>query len=815
MNCNITLRIIKLISFLIFLAPVLTTQINAQSLQQELQRGGFSLQEVQRLARNAGVNPNNPAELASFARQIGVSESQIQEYLSQIAQADGGTNTEDVVDVTEVAVTSDQLEETLFNEKQILNPQKINSSDGLPFFGYGIFSNTPDRFLPSVLGPVDEGYIIGPDDELRLIIWGATELQYELAVDVEGRTYIPTIGLITVAGQSLTELRKSLKKTLSKSYSGLIKTPATVFMDVTVTRFKPIEVFVLGEVNNPGGYTFQSKSSLFNILYGIGGPKTSGSLRDIQIIRKGKVIASVDLYEMLLRGIDPSNVPLLNNDRIFIPPRKSTISIKGPVFREAIYELKEGETINNLIEYAGGLRPEAYGERFQINRIVPLDERIDPNYARERIDYNLRKVLEGDEHIALEDGDKLTLFNISSISDNYVKILGGVNQPGTYQLDAEITHIKDLILLADSLQDDALNSTATLVRTRDDSTKFSFNFDVFKALENNPDHNLSLQKRDVLEIFETDVLLLEDQSIQINGEVSNPGSYSFSKGMTLQDVLLKAGGFKESSYINSAEITRTVYIESNIQRAISMVHPLLDNDNVDDNIFYTENKFEQLMESASKVELQANDNIFIRKNPKFRVQDRISLEGEVFYSGEYTILYENEKLSSVIRRAGGLTPEAYARGARLIRDSSDVVIELDKILKNDKSSDIIIFAGDRLVVPKQPNTVLVTGNVALEGLFKYKPNAKFTYYLDQAGGIQPQTEKYFLLTQANGSTFRVKRKGIFKDNPKVEDGAVITAIFEPLETQKEKLTFREILDESLAVVTSIFTLYYILSLTRN
>ena len=211
---------------LIFTALLIVTcaiePLHGQSIQQELQRRGLSFQEAQELAKQAGVNTNNPTELANFARQNGVSEAQIQEYLSQFTGSQiGNTVTEGgVVDITGTVVTTDQLEETPFDEDQIDNRQEVDSTEGLPYFGYDIFSDIPDSFLPSAVGPVDEGYVIGPDDELRLTIWGATEVQYELAVDAEGRTFIPTIGLTTVAGESLKNLRESLKRTLSRSYSG-------------------------------------------------------------------------------------------------------------------------------------------------------------------------------------------------------------------------------------------------------------------------------------------------------------------------------------------------------------------------------------------------------------------------------------------------------------------------------------------------------------------------------------------------------------------------------------------------------------------
>ena len=227
-------------------------------------------------------------------------------------------------------------------------------------------------------------------------------------------------------------------------------------------------------------------------------------------------------------------------------------------------------------------------------------------------------------------------------------------------------------------------------------------------------------------------------------------------------------------------------------------------------VFYDGSNFNSLLKQASKFELQTYDHIYVRKNPKFEIQNTITILGEVMYPGNYSINEENELLSKAIARAGGLTTEAYPRGAKLVRDSLDVIIELDKILSNDVQSDIKLKSGDSLFIPKQPNTVLVTGNVALDGYIKYRKGKRLTYYLDQAGGLQPNTFKYLLLTQANGATYRVKRKGIFKKNPVVEDGAKIRAIYEPKKTEKERISFREILDETLAVLTSTLTVYLLI-----
>ena len=257
----------------------------------------LAFEQAQQMAQNAGVDPNNPDELAAFARQNGVPESQIQQYLVQLRQRENEsmevTNTTDLTETVVVNPEDIQEQPTPAQVPNLTPPTANPQNQGLPYFGYNVFGGGPDSFQPSTPGPVDEGYVVGPDDELRLTVWGATEFQYELRVDIEGRTNIPNIGLVTVAGKTLKELRTSLKLRLAQSYAGLVKTPPTIFMDLTVTRYKPIEIFVLGEVSNPGAYTVTSNATLFNVLYAAGGPTTLGSLRNVRIIRNGRVLRSI------------------------------------------------------------------------------------------------------------------------------------------------------------------------------------------------------------------------------------------------------------------------------------------------------------------------------------------------------------------------------------------------------------------------------------------------------------------------------------------------------------------------------------------
>lgn len=898
-----------LVVFSLLLTGILSPNqgLHAQSVDELLQSRGLSFEQAQQMAQNAGVDPNNPNELAAFARQNGVPESQIQQYLVQLRQRENeGMEATDTTDLTETVVSSEDIQEQP-TPAQVSNPTPpaVNpQNEGLAYFGYNVFSGGQNSFQPSTPGPVDEGYVVGADDELRLTVWGATEFQYELRVDIEGRTNIPNIGLVTVAGKTLKELRTSLKLRLAQSYAGLVKTPPSIFMDLTVTRYKPIEIFVLGEVSNPGAYTVTSNATLFNVLYAVGGPTTAGSLRDIRIIRNGRVLRSIDFYDLFLNGVLAENVPLLNNDRIFIPPRINEIRIQGPVKRPAIFELKQGETFQDLLGFAGGLQPEIYTDRFQINRIIPMSERKDASRAREVLDFNLNEVLSGTIPIELVNEDRIQLFSITDINDNIVEISGAVDQPGTFELSEKLQTIRDLVLAADSLRENSYSGQAELIRTNDDLTQSYFTINLAEAMTGNEDENLRLQKRDQLTIYTLDdirqfgsvsiggairnpasypwrenqrvydllfkagglfddeyleevlldradlirrnadgrttevisfnlkealqekgfglealqpydniriyantVQLITGKFVIIEGAVKNPGRYTFDEGMSLEDLLLKAQGFNENAFVGRVEITRTEEPLTSQQKARLLSHNLIPNP-AEHFQFYSNNLFWSLMDNAEQFNLKHMDRVYVRTNPDFESQQTVQLSGEVEFPGTYTILNSNEPLRSIVERAGGLTDEAYGKGSRLTRNGQQVIIDFENNLQGGKS-DFLIQAGDQISVPKKPGVVLVTGNVALDGFIEYEPGKRVKYYLDRAGGVQPNTAKYFQLTQANGATFRVKRKGLLRENPVVDEGAILRAIFE-LEPEREPFDMREVLVELTSITTSALTLYFLI-----
>lgn len=781
-------------------------------------------------------------------------------------------------------------------------------SDLTPF-GYDLFDSIPEAFEPRPVGPVDDSYIVGPNDELRLTVWGAADFQYDLTVDREGRINIPEVGQITVAGKRLSTLRQDVKQQLSRSYAQLTTDPPTAFMDLTVTRLRPVQVFVLGEVPQPGGYTMSSFSTAFNALYSVGGPLQRGSLRNVKVIRDGDVIATVDFYDYLLQGFAENPVQLQNNDVVFVPPRGETVAISGAVKRPAIYEMRANETFADLVAYAGGLEANAYAGRFTINRIVPFDEREDPSVAREVLNLDLNAARLNEVQVGLNDGDFIRIRSILAAQEraaqartNSVAVSGAVFQPGTYELGRDVRTVRDLILAADSLTGDAYTPRAELVRIDDNLDPAVRGLDLDAVLNDVPTQNVVLQPGDSLHVasrndvlrerqvrisgqvrrpgryrlrtdmtvrdllaeggglfdseYQKEVFMeradlfrespdgsrteiipfhlgnaidgtgaaerrlqpgdeiriyaatverLEERFVEVNGRVKDSGRIAYRDNMTLADALLQAGGFAEGALLREVEVTRMRTDENGTQRAIPITVSLGGTSYTDPVSFAADGDSVQVLGQARTFDLQHRDRIFVRQDPAFRVQEAVVVQGEVAFPGEYTILQDNERLSDVIERAGGISPTGYAGGGRLMRNGEQVISDIRDAIAGRRRSDIIVQPGDRIVIPRRPNTVAVRGNVANEGLIKHEPGKRVEYYIDRAGGLREGTETV-LLTQASGATFRV-RTGWFRRTPRVDDGATIEVIAEPEEPQSEdSFDLSETLTEVTGILSSALTI---------
>jgi protein involved in polysaccharide export with SLBB domain len=702
-------------------------------------------------------------------------------------------------------------------------------------------------------------------------------------------------------------------------------------MDLTLTRVRPTQVFVLGEVAQPGGYVISSYSTVFNALYSVGGPLQRGSLRTIRVIRDGEVVETVDLYDYLLRGYSPDPVQLRSNDYIFVPPRGETVAITGPVKRPAYYEMKEGETVGDLLEYAGGLKPKAYTKRFQIERIVPPGERQDPSVAREVRDANLQAARSDTARVPLADGDHVKILSLSKANTRAVEarvdaaeITGAVFQPGQYEIGGAVRTVKDLIEQADGLTGAAYREQATLVRIGDSLSETSRSLNLNDVMEDQPQANVVLQPgdslhvasrramrgrrtveisgqvrdpgtyrfregmtvrslllqgggltddeylKDVFEgradlfrvsedgdeervipfhlgdalagegmasrtlrpgdeirIYPATVRRLEERFVRISGAVQDTGRYAYRDNMTLKDLLLQANGFAEGASLREVTVTRMVETRgADGPRARTLEVPLVREDIDPKNVNFSVRDTARALQAAADFSLRHRDRVFVRQDPAFQPQETVTVAGEVEYPGEYTLLRDNERLSSIIGRAGGVLPTGYLKGGRLLRDqpqeeenvraqrtAEQVIVEMNRAVNGDPEEDVILKPGDEIIIPSQPNTVAVRGNVANEGLIKHESGRRVDYYLDRAGGTRDSTQAIYL-TQASGATFRVDT-GWFRRTPEVDDGAVIRVARKQPSRREEGPDIAQIATEVTSILSSALTVLVLVTRVFN
>ena len=770
-------------------------------------------------------------------------------------------------DTTEVdSIFLEKPKKKIEAEEELI-PHMGNKKNENEYFGYGLFEKIPTAFEPAAVGPIDPGYLIGPGDVLRLYVWGAVELQYELNVDNQGTIFMPTAGQMFVSGVPYSELKNKMTLYLSRFYEGLTANPPTVFLDISLAKLKPIKIFVMGEVASPGGYTISSFANVFNALYSVGGPLTSGSLREIRVVRNNKVIAKVDLYDYLLKGQLVGDIRLQNNDMVFVPPRGKTVAIKGEVLRPFIYELHDGENLKKLLEFAGGLKSTAYTGRVQVSRIKPFDQRKKFEFEREIVDADLTEILRNPSaDFALSNGDTVSVFPISEKLINYVNVIGAVLRPGTYQISGS-KRLADLIYEAEGILPEAYLNKADIFRTRLDETHQFISVDLAKALDGDPKENILLEPRDSVKIYsvyelvekktvsvsgyvkrsvvlpyadsltlydmvfragglqdpifrgrafvlrgdiirinpdglttriipfnleqllrektvnldlepgdkiyiyKADVEKVLDKFVRIEGEIRNPGQYPLNMNMTPMDLILQAGGFNERSLRSEVYVNRIRpggYEGEKLSE--SFVIPMGGSfEKLTDNLF---RNVDTASYTSHNFILQHKDVVIVRRNPLYQDQRVVQLSGEVNKPGTYVLETKNETLFDLIEKADGPTSEAYLFGTQFERDGRKLVVDLEALYFEDEDDEnVFLKNGDKIYIPKKPNTVIVDGEVNNPGLYRFIDGLGVKDYIDNAGGIT-DSANYVIYRKANGESKRVNF-GVFSSNPEVFDGSII------------------------------------------
>lgn len=641
---------------------------------------------------------------------------------------------------------------------------ELSTPNAKNVFGRNIFRSGNLTFAPSANLPTPVNYVLGPGDEVIIDVWGTNQATIRRTISPDGTINIPDLGMISLNGMTIKEADAYMKRKLGQIYS-VDGDDAKSEIKLSLGNIRTIQVNMMGEVANPGTYYLSSLSNIYHALHRAGGVSGLGSLRAIQLIRKGKVIAVIDIYDFIRDGKTNETI-LEEGDIINVPTYDIIVDIAGNVKRPMSYELKKGETIADLIDYAAGFTGDAYTKNLRMIRKNGSEYQIftvnEPDYAS----------------FELMEGDALTVGAMLDRFENKLEIKGAVYRPGTYELGSEIRTVKDLIAKAEGLKGDAFTNRALITREREDLTLEMLPVDI-GAIMAGTAADVELMKNDVLYI--PSIHDLKDLgNITVEGEVAKPGTFVYAENTTLEDAIMLAGGLLESA--------STVKIE--VSRRIKNPESITQNDTIG-KVYTFSFKDGYVLDGETGFVLQPYDRVLVRRSPGYVAQSSVNISGEVIFPGSYVLTHKEERLSDLVKKAGGLNSWAYVRGARLLRqmnaeevarlastgkvlqnisDNVDVSgidkaavysvgIDLESALaKPGSEADLVLREGDRLVVPEYINTVKVSGNVMYPNVITYNPSYTVKDYVEQAGGYGFRTKKSkSYIIYLNGTVQKARR----------------------------------------------------------
>lgn len=695
-----------------------------------------------------------------------------------------------------------------------VRPDSMDAAGELPVFGKATFARATTQFRPVATGPAPPDYRLGPGDELVLVLTGDVELAYTLPVSREGTVVIPDVGQVVVNGLTLSALESRLYDRLGQVYSGVRRgADATTRFQVSLGRLRLNEVFVIGEVEAPGAYEISSLATVFAALYQAGGPSVDGTFRRVQVQRNGRTVAEVDLYEYLTGAEAGGDVRLEHGDVVFVPVAGPQVRLEGAVRRAAVFELRAGESLDDVVRFAGGARAEADLARIRIDRIVDPDGR---SAARERVfaDVDLVGARASGGVIPLADGDRIEVATIGEERRDRVVLVGSVFRPGEYEF-SEGMSVADLVARGGGLRPDAFQPIAHVTRLNPaDST-----YRLLRVALTDAGAPAGIPSATAVELMDQDSVTVFGRAaletprlVRVEGEVKRPGEFRLSDGMTVEDAILSAGGFTERAQGLEVEVARlqpgftrrdTVTETLAVSMAGTVPWRVLGRDLVE----AADTVPSGSLPAADQVVLMEGDRVIVRPLPGWVRQATVEVQGEVAIPGRYPLLAREERLSSLVRRSGGVTDEAYVQGAHLLRDSTLVGIDLERILQNPGSEgDVVLRPDDVLRVPLYDGTVLVRGAVAFETRIIYDPRLDFGDYLDRAGGASAEADVgRASILYANGSRATVGRRLFFlTHHPDVEPGATI---FVPYAPESAGTDWNAVVTRGLGILASVATIW--------
>ena len=776
-----------------------------------------------------------------FAQQM--NDDQVVEYVMS-AQEKGRSQQEIAVELLRRGVTSEQINRikrkmnsqektgigktlgeksrmrTAYRENGTIEPQGDKNAasleDGIGFlfsdstmmylekgkkeiFGHRIFQNKEVAFEAAYNLPTPSNYTLGPGDEVAIDVWGASEYSIQEVISPDGNIYIEGLGPVYLSGLTVTQANNSLKRQFGK-ISGVDGDAPNSDIRLTLAQNRTIQVHVMGEVKNPGSYTMSSFSTIFNALYQAGGVSEHGTLREVKVYRNDKLVSTYDVYDFILNGNSNAGIRLEDNDVVTVDAYKNLVVVTGSVKRPMYYEMLNTETAAQLLKYSGGFVGNAYKE----------DIRLIRNGKREREIYTLDAAEQ--QNFMLIDGDSISVDSIMPTFSNMVEVKGAVYRPGQFQMGGRVNTVKQLIECAGGLKDNAFMSRAILNRRKANNMMENLSINLEKLM-NGDGEDVALRKNDVL-LISSIPEMQELQVVAIFGEVAFPGTYEYVENMSIEDFILQAGGLTEAASIAKVDVARRVKNPSATSPSDTISYNY--SFSISDGL---------VVEGNPNFTLMPFDEVYVRKSPSYYMQENVIVEGEVLYSGTYALTMKSQRLSELVANAGGLTPQANVKGARLERkmtaeerlqlestieaaiqmaeNKSDSVairrrmmnqttysvgIELDKALEEPGTdADVVLRDGDKLIVPQYSNTVKVSGDVMYANTVAYKKGKSLKYYLNQAGGYNMNaSKKNVYIVYMNGMVSKPRKTS----RSVVEPGCEIVV---PTKEERRKMSPNEVL----------------------
>ena len=715
----------------------------------KLMQRGVKVEQIQRLRKQYSEKMKNSSMGATAEKVADEAEGRMRKANAATNRTMGMSDdatTEDYVQLSTRGVAPADSIDNLFHGKKV--------------FGRDIFNNKNLNFEPNMNLATPQNYVLGPGDKVYVDIYGASQKTEELTVSPDGDITVPGYGPIHVSGLSVSGAQSKLRSTLGSRY-------ASSNIKLTVGQTRTIQVNVMGEVVAPGSYTLSAFATVFHALYMAGGTNSIGTLRNIKVYRQGKLVSTVDVYQYILSGRLAGNIRLQDNDVIQVGPYDCIVDIAGNVKRPMAFEMRKSESVKTLLDYAGGFTANAYKDQI---RLIRRSGRLKTVYNIKEFDMNGFKVA---------DGDSLSVDSMLDRFENMVEVRGAVFRSGMYRLGQEVTSVKSLIEAADGLMEEAMTSRAVIRRVKPNRTFEVISVDVQGIMDgtvaDEPLHN-----EDILFIPTLQERLTE-RTVTIQGEVQFPGTYEYADNETIEDLILRAGGLTDAASLSKVDVSRR----------IRDAKALTSGQDISKNFtFALKDGF--VVDGQKDFTLEPYDVVQVRRSPGFTDPREVRVEGEVAFGGSFTLSKKNQRLSDMITAAGGVTSDAYVRGARLERrmtddekarlqavlemakqnadgkdsvnieklETSDVYtvgIDLEKAMANPGGDyDIVVRDGDRLVIPEFNGTVKISGNVLFPNTVAYKKGESWKYYVNQAGGFGNRSKKsHTYIVYQNGTVSQV------------------------------------------------------------